>query len=177
MSPTKAKTKTKSKPKPKPAARKPKRLAPKASAKAKPRAKAQKAAPAQKPSASDVFCWHELMTSDVAGAKAFYSSLFGWGHADMPMGPSTYTLWKVGGQDVGGLMGMPGGECGGQSIPPAWMIYVAVPDVDASAKKAVELGGKVCHGPMDIPGIGRFAVLEDPKGAVISVFKGASNPA
>ncbi len=171
MSPTKTKAKTKAKSKAKAAASKGKRLAPKATAKPK---AAGPAAPPQKTSAADVFCWHELMTSDVPAAKAFYSSLFGWGHADMPMGDSNYTLWKAGGQDIGGLMGMPGAECGGQSIPPHWMIYVAVPDVDASASRAVELGGKVCHGPMDIPGIGRFAVLMDPKGAAISVFKGLS---
>jgi len=55
-------------------------------------------------------------------------------------------------------------------VPPNWQSYVIVPSVDASAAKATELGGSIMAPPMDIPNMGRFAVLVDPQGAVISVF-------
>ncbi len=54
-----------------------------------------------------------------------------------------------------------------------WMYYVSVGDVDAAQKKAVSLGGRAMEPPMDIPGVGRMAVIVDPQGAVISLFKGA----
>jgi uncharacterized protein len=91
----------------------------------------------------------------------------------MNMGPAgTYTLWMRGKDQAGGCMAMPPGlaQNGGR---PQWSGYVEVADVDATAQKALSLGGKVCHGPADIPGIGRFAVLTDPQGADICVFKPA----
>jgi predicted enzyme related to lactoylglutathione lyase len=55
-------------------------------------------------------------------------------------------------------------------MPPNWGSYVTVADVDATARTAVELGGKVVHGPQDIPGVGRMAVIVDPQGAALSVI-------
>lgn len=85
------------------------------------------------------------------------------------MGPGrTYTLIRHGGKDNGGMMGMDGSEWKG--IPPHWMIYVAVDDVDKTAAQCAKLGGTVCVPPTDIP-VGRFAVLNDPQGAAISIYK------
>jgi predicted enzyme related to lactoylglutathione lyase len=129
--------------------------------------------PAGHPGGPGTFCWNELMTTDVAGARAFYGKLFGWQVEEMSMGPGqTYTLWKRGKDQAGGCMAMPPGLAQGGGKP-MWTAYVQVPDVDATAKQAVALGGKVCHGPADIPGIGRFAVLTDPQGADICAFKPA----
>jgi predicted enzyme related to lactoylglutathione lyase len=58
-----------------------------------------------------------------------------------------------------------------EGIPSQWKIYFAVQDCDATAKQAGALGGKIHSPPMDIPNIGRFAVIEDPQGAVFSVIK------
>jgi predicted enzyme related to lactoylglutathione lyase len=55
-------------------------------------------------------------------------------------------------------------------MPPSWGSYVTVTDVDAVARKAAELGGKVVHGPQDIPGVGRMAVIVDPQGAALNVI-------
>jgi predicted enzyme related to lactoylglutathione lyase len=55
-------------------------------------------------------------------------------------------------------------------MPPAWISYVTVDDVDASAKLAEKLGGKIMVGPRDIPDVGRFAVLNDPQGASIAII-------
>jgi predicted enzyme related to lactoylglutathione lyase len=62
-----------------------------------------------------------------------------------------------------------------EGTPPNWGCYVTVSDVDATAAKAEELGGKILMPPTDIPNVGRFSVLQDPKGAVISEITYAEN--
>jgi predicted enzyme related to lactoylglutathione lyase len=59
-------------------------------------------------------------------------------------------------------------------VPPNWMPYVEANDVDKTAALATSLGGKVMHGPADVSGAGRFAVLQDPQGAVFGIYKSAS---
>ena len=120
------------------------------------------------------FCWTELMTRDVEKAKKFYSALIGWKIAAQDMGGFTYHLINVPGTDdqVGGMMQMEGPQW--QGIPPHWMPYIAVDSVDQCAKRAQELGGKVKMPPTDIPNVGRFCVIEDPTGAVISLYTSKS---
>jgi Predicted enzyme related to lactoylglutathione lyase len=113
------------------------------------------------------FSWCELLTTDVAEAKRFYSKLFGWTLESAPMPGMEYTLVKYGGEQMGGIMTMPPG-CEG--MPPSWGIYVTVADVDATAKLTVEMGGKVLVPPQDIPQVGRFCVLQDPQGATIKAI-------
>lgn len=115
------------------------------------------------------FIWYELMTSDPAGAKAFYSNVVGWTPQDMPMGDMTYTVLNAGDHGVAGLMQIPQ-EAAAMGIPPNWTGYVAVDDCDTSAEQAKTLGGSVMRPPMDIPGIGRFAIIADPAGAVIAIM-------
>lgn len=118
-----------------------------------------------------VFSWNELLTRDVEAAKAFYGGLLGWTLEDRPMPEMgmTYTLATVGGAPVGGIMAIP--PEAGPDMPSAWGSYVSVDDVDAAAKKAVELGGKVYKEPTDIPGVGRFCVIADPQGAVLGLIR------
>ncbi len=111
--------------------------------------------------------WNELMTSDPEKATQFYSGLLGMGSSKM-QGPMDYTLLNVGGTDVAGLMSIPE-EMG--SVPPHWTVYFGVDDADATAKKAETLGGSIIMPPMDIPEIGRFAGLQDPQGAMFSIFQ------
>lgn len=117
------------------------------------------------------FSWSELMTSDPAAAAKFYGALFGWTVKDMDMGTGPYLVATVGDTGVAGIMGMPPGA---PAMPPAWGCYVTVDDVDATLAKAESLGGKTVMPPMDVPGVGRMAVLQDPQGAVLSVIKYAS---
>jgi uncharacterized protein len=112
------------------------------------------------------FSWTELMTSNPDAAATFYGQLFGWTFEAMNMG-MPYQVIKVGGTSVGGLMGMPPNA---GAMPPMWGAYVTVANADATAKRCTELGGKVLHGPVDIPTVGRFVVLQDPQGAVISAI-------
>ncbi len=113
-------------------------------------------------------CWTELMTSDASKAQSFYTGLFGWKAEAMPMGPMTYTIYKNGEAQAGGMMQITK-EMG--PIPSNWMIYFAVPDCDGTVARAGTLGGKTVVPPTDIPNIGRFATLQDPQGAYFSVIK------
>jgi hypothetical protein len=120
------------------------------------------------------FCWSELGTRNAAAAKQFYTKLLGWQADDQPMpGGGTYTMMKLDGQDVGGLYEMSGEQFEG--VPPHWQYYVWVDDVDAVAGKAVSAGGQMLAPPMDIPEVGRMAVLLDPAGAAFALFKGSGH--
>lgn len=116
-----------------------------------------------------MFCWNELMTRDPEAAGKFYSELVGWNPVDSGMPGMAYTLLKVGEKDAGGMMAMPA-EVPAE-VPSHWMSYITVDDVDAAAKKVTELGGQLLHGPMDIPNVGRFCVIQDPTGAAVSLIK------
>ena len=118
-------------------------------------------------------CWNELITSDTAKAGEFYSSLFGWTLQEKAMGPMTYTMFMQGETLAGGMMATPP-EMG--EAPPNWMVYFAVGDCDEEVQHAQTLGAKVFSPAMDIPEVGRMAVLADPQGAVFSIIKLALPP-
>ena len=96
-----------------------------------------------------------------------FRSLFGWTIEPMNMG-MPYNVLKVGESAIGGIMGMPPGAP--SSMPPMWAAYVTVTDVDALVGKVQALGGKVMMPPADIPNVGRFAVFQDPQGAMLNVI-------
>jgi predicted enzyme related to lactoylglutathione lyase len=112
-------------------------------------------------------CWTELITTDVDKSRRFYTSLLPWSPEEMNVTGTPYTVFKQGTTPAAGMMARTP-EMG--DVPPHWMPYLAVTDVDAIAAKTRSLGGKVLAGPMDIPGIGRFAVLQDPQGAAFSIL-------
>lgn len=111
--------------------------------------------------------WSELMTSDVAAAKNFYSQLFGWELEQACTAEMEYTIVKSNGREIAGMMTLPP-EAGG--APPNWGIYITVDDVDATAAKAEGLGAKIVVPPRDIPEVGRFCVIQDPQGAFVSAI-------
>jgi uncharacterized protein len=111
------------------------------------------------------FAWNELVTKNVPAAKKFYGGLFGWKTKPFGKGGG-YTLFMRDKDMAGGLMKNPK-----PGRPSQWVPYVIVKDVDASAKKAAKIGGQVVLQPTDIPTVGRIAVVCDPQGAVIGLFK------
>lgn len=113
------------------------------------------------------FSWGELMTTDQEAAKTFYGTLFGWQTEDMQMEGLTYTVVTAGDEPVGGIMLQPDES---REMPPAWGLYVTVDNVDATAAMVEELGGEILKPPTDIPDVGRFCVLQDPQGAVLSAI-------
>jgi len=116
------------------------------------------------------FIWYELMTPDLDAAKHFYGQVVGWTARDVPMGNGAYTVFEAAGAGVGGAM--PLSELHkAREIPPNWTGYICVDDCDATAEKARTLGGNVMRPPTDIPTIGRFAIINDPHGAVTAIMK------
>jgi predicted enzyme related to lactoylglutathione lyase len=109
------------------------------------------------------FCWVDLGTTDVAGAKRFYGELFGWDSEDVPAGGHTYTVFRLRGHDVAGMHQHPAGDDSG------WDSAVAVDDVDAATERARELGATVLHEPGEVPGVARSARIADPGGAVLGL--------
>lgn len=121
-------------------------------------------------SISGRFVWYELMTTDTKAAKAFYGKVAGYGTQDMP--EMHYTLFTIdGSRGARGLMELPE-DLRKMGVPPHWMGYVGVDDVDASTEKAKSLGATIQVSPQDIPTVGRFSVFSDPVGgAVLALFK------
>jgi predicted enzyme related to lactoylglutathione lyase len=113
------------------------------------------------------FAWFDLNTTDVEVAKAFYGAVFGWDSKTSGEGQAQYTEWKVGGQSIGGVVQI--GLQAPAGIPPNWLVYFAVPDVDKGVSQIQELGGQAMMPGMDFPG-GRFAVVQDPQGAVFGIL-------
>lgn len=109
--------------------------------------------------------WHELMTSDPDGAFAFYSRLFGWQKSTaMPMGEmGTYQLFSHRGGDIGAVMSL------GNSPAPNWLPYFGVDGVKGAIARIEAGGGKLVHGPVDVPGGAFIAVAQDPQGAYFAV--------
>jgi predicted enzyme related to lactoylglutathione lyase len=108
------------------------------------------------------FHWNELATRDVEKAKKFYADTLGWTYEGMPMPEGTYWVASAGGEPVAGIV-----DAGSDGTPESWMSYIAVDDVDARAKKAVQAGAKVVQPACDIPGVGRIVILAEPGGASI----------
>jgi predicted enzyme related to lactoylglutathione lyase len=119
--------------------------------------------------AGRAFPWHELYVPDVDTAIAFYSAVFGMTTKDFPIGDGAYRMLCVNGVPVAGMMStadphLPPG------IPPHWAAYLAVDDVDACLERAVSNGGSLVAGPMDVPTVGRMALIADNQGAHIWLF-------
>lgn len=118
--------------------------------------------------------WNELFTNDVDRAGKFYATTIGWKTKPVDMGKmGTYTLFQRPGDDKSNAGGMMGLAPNMKGVPPHWLTYFGVADVDASTKKANELGGKTITPPMDIPNVGRFSVVQDPQGAAFALYTNA----
>lgn len=111
--------------------------------------------------------WNECNTRDVPHATAFYRDAFGIVVEPMEGAEGYYAL-NVDGKAVGGLQDM--GEQFPEQVPPHWMAWFAVDDVDATVAKARSLGATITVEPQDIlPG--RMAAITDPWGAVFCILK------
>ncbi|HZR92110.1 MAG TPA: VOC family protein [Gaiellaceae bacterium] len=123
------------------------------------------------PAPAGVFVWDELGTTDADAAERFYGAVFGWTAVDMGPEYGGYRIFQRGDTRVGGMMAL-----ADASIPPRWQPYVAVEDADETAARARKLAASVLLEPMDVPDVGRIAVLRDPQGAPFGVIA-AQTPA
>lgn len=108
------------------------------------------------------FVWNELATNDLAAARGFYTSVFGWGLAPQEPGHDSADAYTVDGNVVCGA------HTAGEGEFPAWSVWFAVDDCEASAAKVAELGGSVIVAPNDM-GFGIGSVVADPHGAVFGI--------
>ena len=117
------------------------------------------------------FVWYELMTTDTAGAKAFYPKVTGW-TTQAWEGPMEYSMWINQGAPIGGVMTLPE-EAAKMGAPPHWQGNIGTTDLDATVAKGKSLGAAILSGPHEIPTVGRFAVIADPQGAAFTAFQPA----
>ena len=115
------------------------------------------------------FCWTELATPDVKAAKDFYGKVFDWKFTDHDMGEMTYTMIKQNDKEFGGIWAIPKDK--EKQIPPHWMAYILVENLDDSLDKATKNGATIMK-PADNAGeMGRFAIITDPTGAHVALWQ------
>jgi predicted enzyme related to lactoylglutathione lyase len=116
------------------------------------------------------FAWYELLTTDVAAARTFYGKVVGWGAQDASTPAFSYSVFTACSAEVGGLMELPleGRRMG---ATPRWVGYVAVDDIDATAERLKQLGGRIYVPPTD-SNIGRVSIVIDPQTAAIGLVGG-----
>jgi len=114
------------------------------------------------------FVWHELMTPDTSAAHSFYSKTLGWKSQPSEQVPE-YSMFVASSGPLGGSVALPAGA-------PHWLTYIGTPDIDATVAQARELGAKVVKEVEEIPGMGKYAVLNDPQGAQFAVYTSSADP-
>ena len=112
--------------------------------------------------------WHELMTTDAEAAMKFYSEVFGWQPSEvMDMGEmGKYRMFNRPVGMIGGMMNKPPKMA---DVPPYWMIYFRVPDINAAVERVKANGGQILNGPMEVPGGDWIVNAMDPQGAMFSL--------
>ena len=115
------------------------------------------------------FCWYELGTSNVQAAKDFYGKVFGWEFSDHDMGDMTYTMIKQKNKEFAGIWSIPKDKQ--KEIPPHWMGYLLVENLDQSLEKARTQGASIIKPATNVGDFGRFAIITDPIGAHIALWQ------
>lgn len=119
------------------------------------------------------FVWHQIFAPDGKRSIDFYTQALDWEIQEYPFEEAgAYTMLAVNGRPFGGVVDT--SDCpDGQQLPPHWAVSIAVDDVDARLAKCQSLGGKLLTGPMDVPTVGRMALIQDPQGATFWLFQPA----
>lgn len=115
------------------------------------------------------WCHIEIPASNLEAAKKFYGGLFGWKFTPVP--EMNYTLYSPGEGEIGGGLFDPP-----PNVPRMITNYVNVDSLEASAKKVVELGGRLVTEKMDVPGHGSFRVFTDPEGNALCLWESIHQP-
>lgn len=114
--------------------------------------------------------WDELLTSDMKAAEKFYSAVVGWTVSPSDGGSGPYDLWtRAGGRTIGGVMPIPEG----MNFPPHWLMYIGVPKLEEAIGRIEQLGGRAMSPVIEVPGVGRMRVMNDPQGAIFAIFEPA----
>jgi predicted enzyme related to lactoylglutathione lyase len=115
------------------------------------------------------FCWNELATADVKKAKEFYGKVFGWEFSEHPMEDATYTMIRQNNKDIAGIWAIPKGQ--EKHIPPHWMAYILVENVEDILNKASKQGATIVKAVTQAGDFGHLAIIQDPTGAHIALWQ------
>jgi uncharacterized protein len=116
--------------------------------------------------------WVDLTVPNAEAVCDFYRDVTGWTPVPVSMGDySDYCMNASGGQSVAGICHARGGNAG---VPPVWMIYIIVADLDTALEQCQARGGKVLGAPRSMGDGSRFCVIEDPAGAVAALYESRS---
>ncbi len=124
--------------------------------------------PKKKPAVGAI-TWFDLTVKNAPKVRAFYEKVVGWKSAGLDLGGYEDFCMNTPADEktVAGICHARGDNA---ALPPQWLIYITVADLDASVKQCRKLGGKVISGPRAMSG-GRVAVIRDPAGAVAALFE------
>ena len=112
--------------------------------------------------------WHDLTVPNADEVRDFYAAVTGWKPQGLSMGDyEDYVMAAPDGQGVAGVCHARGTNTG---LPPQWLMYIVVDDVDESIRQCEQRGGKVLAGPKEVGGYGRYCVIQDPAGAVAALI-------
>jgi uncharacterized protein len=116
--------------------------------------------------------WVDFVSTDLDAASSFYTGLFGWETADMPMpgGDGIYRFFRLDGRDAAAGGSMPP-NMAAQGVPSHWNVWVATASADETVQKAAAAGGQVLMEPATLGPSGRLAMVADPGGAAVGVWQ------
>jgi uncharacterized protein len=118
---------------------------------------------------TDGVVWVDLTVPNADAVRDFYAGVAGWSVSEVDMGGyADYTMRDAAGEDVAGVCHSRGANA---DLPPGWIVYFRVDDVEAAAARCVELGGEVLRGPTPPSEHGRTCYVRDPSGAVAALFE------
>ncbi len=118
--------------------------------------------------------WVDLTVEDAPRVRSFYETVTGWTSQGLSMGE--YEDWVMSASDGTAQAGICHARGANRGIPAQWLVYITVPDLDASVANVEKLGGRIVQPSRTAGPSGRFAIIEDPAGAVCALFE-ASQPA
>ena len=113
--------------------------------------------------------WMDLTVANADGVRDFYASVAGWTPEPLSMGQyNDYVMKSADGTAVGGVCHARGGNAG---VPPVWLLYIVVADLDQSVEKLLALGGELVTPVKEVGGQGRYCIFRDPAGAVAALYQ------
>lgn len=115
------------------------------------------------------FGWFDLTVDDAETVRDFYADVVGWTPEPVDMGGySDYNMCAGDGTATAGVCHARGSNA---DLPAQWLVYVHIPDLDASLEKVAARGGECLSGPKGSAEAGRYAIVRDPAGAVMALFE------
>lgn len=117
--------------------------------------------------------WRDLTSDKAEGLREFYQSVAGWTSQglDMKDGGDAYQDYVMKDANENSVAGICHSRGANTGVPPQWIMYISVENVDESVENALKLGGKLLKEYKSKEGNLVYAMIEDPAGAVFALAK------